>query len=326
MQFIDSNNKQYKPVLEVEEKNNFKVVKIFRECTFEELSKYRLNIPMESLLKSDSKESLGLIRAQKVYIINNNGITYYIAISDDDIAILERKIELDTRDISFKVNPISKSFSVSMHLFDSNNVTKAIKHYPFRNENFSLEKKDALGVISQLLCRLENVPNIERFLRLNRIYQATNLVSQDKFFPVISDGVVTLSWRYRKCDDIDLSDEAYLDIILNETKEKVGFIFFNYNASEESLYDGNVGYRINKDFRNNHYASRALGLLKLLVKGNKSVSSKDIYISTIPSNEISQKVIINNGGEMVYFGNVPESDPLYYMDGVEKVKIYRIDI
>ena len=69
-----------------------------------------------------------------------------------------------------------------------------------------------------------NIPNVENILRLNRVYQTTNLVGQDNFFPIISDGVITLSWRHRKCDNIDFSDEAYLDIIVNE-KRKVLTIY-----------------------------------------------------------------------------------------------------
>lgn len=326
MQFMDIHDKQDKSVLEVVENDNLKVIEIFRECTFQELSQYRLDIPMALLLKSDNKESLGLVKAQKIYIISNSGIIYYIVKDNDDIVILERTIGLDTKDIVLKVNQLSNHFTFSMHVFDSNNVTKTIKYYPSKNESFSLEKKDVLDIISQLLCRLENIPNVGNILRLNRVYQTTNLVGQDNFFPIISDGVITLSWRHRKCDNIDFSDEAYLDIIVNETKEKVGFIFFNYKTSSGFTYEGNVGYHINKDFRNNHYASRALGLLKKVLKGNKSTFAKDIYVSIIPSNEVSKKIVLNNGGQMVYSGEVPESNPLNYKDGIEKVMVYKIEL
>lgn len=112
-------------------------------------------------------------------------------------------------------------------------------------------------------------------------------------------------------------------IILNKTKQIVGQTSFNYYQNGFT-YRGNISYYIDEEFRDNHYPTMALGLLKKLLKDNLYTGDKDLYISTKLENYKYQKVILNNNGELFYNGKVPEDDSLNFIDGVKEVKVFRI--
>ena len=152
-------------------------------------------------------------------------------------------------------------------------------------------------------------------------------ISEDNFFSVINDEILSLSWKNR-FDAIDINDEeeAIFDIILNETREIIGRISFDYCFKSGFSYSGNVGYNINYRFRNKHYATRALRLLRTLLLSNKYSGDKSLYLATKIDNIRSQKVILNNNGNLIYDGKVPINEPLNFMEGVKKVKVYKIDM
>lgn len=152
-------------------------------------------------------------------------------------------------------------------------------------------------------------------------------ISKENFFPVISDDELTLSWKNR-FNELDINDEeeAIFDIILNETREIIGKISFDYFFKSGFSYSGNVGYSIKYRFQNKHYATKALKLLRTLLLSNKYSGDKSLYLATKIDNIRSQKVILNNGGNLIYDGKVPINESLNFMEGIKKVKVYKIDI
>ena len=152
-------------------------------------------------------------------------------------------------------------------------------------------------------------------------------IKEENFFPVISDDVLSLSWKNRyDAIDINDEDEAIFDIILNETREIIGKISFDYFFKSGFSYSGNVGYNIKYRFQNKHYATRALKLLRTLLLSNKYSGDKSLYLATKIDNIRSQKVILNNNGNLIYDGKVPINEPLNFMEGIKKVKVYKIDM
>ena len=140
-----------------------------------------------------------------------------------------------------------------------------------------------------------------------------------KYFPIISNDTITLYTSFNFFYD----DYAYFDIVLNDLQKKIGTIDFHFNKKGFS-YSGNVGYLIYDDFQGNHYATQALSLLKELLIEKKV--KKDLYVSTLPNNIKSQKVALNNGGKLVYEGEVPSCDAINMIDGIKEVKVYKIPI
>ena len=119
---------------------------------------------------------------------------------------------------------------------------------------------------------------------------------------------------------------AYFHIVLNETNDVVGHIAFDYSLSSGFDYSGNVEYSIKEEYRNKKYATKALALLKKLLKSNTFDGDKDLYISTLPENIYSQKVAVNNGGILYYDGEVPKEHIIRITDKIKKVKVYQIKI
>lgn len=152
-------------------------------------------------------------------------------------------------------------------------------------------------------------------------------IKDENFFPVISDEVLSLSWKNR-FNELDINDEeeAIFDIVLNDTNEIIGKIFFDYFFKSGFSYSGNVGYSIKYRFQNKHYATKALKLLRTLLLSNKYSGDKSLYLATKIDNVRSQKVILNNGGNLIYDGKVPINEPLNFMEGIKKVKVYKIDM
>lgn len=333
-------------ILEVYLKNNVTIINIKADCTIEEYSKYidqytlvkDIHIPVRQFIRCAPTTSTPILKEQKLYIINHNNYDYFISISKDEVKISERKIvENNIHETVIELNNSYEDYKITKYIHNSNLSTKTCKWYPSRNSVFLLEKNEALSLSKSLLDNLYymdinkilNTPDYYgyRILDIYNLYDRLNLINDEEYYPVISDNIMTLSWPHR-FGHTDINKQRYenLDIILNDSREKVGIISFNYYSNDDFNYDGNVSYEIKKKFQNNHYATRALGLLKTLLKDNDFDQHKSLYISTLKDNIASQKVAKNNGGELYYEGNVPKDNSLNYIDGVEEVRIYRIKL
>ncbi len=155
----------------------------------------------------------------------------------------------------------------------------------------------------------------------------SKVVDKTQCYPIVYNDILMLSWPLQNIygeKDIYYQKRLFFDVILNETKEKVGEI--NCHLGDEFQYGGNVDYFIYEKYRHHHYATMALELLKQLLQNNLSNAEKILYISTLPEDTYSQKVAQNNNAELYYDGEVPVTDSLNYINGVKKIKIYKIDI
>jgi len=181
--------------------------------------------------------------------------------------------------------------------------------------------KECLKRIRSFISKL-NYYNLEKYFSINLIVNSLNFVRGSNV--VLTDGELSLSWAMEEEKDIlDQIDHASFEIILNDTKEVVGAIAFDFRQTESDPYFGNVSYEIYPYYRNNGYATKALELLKELVKSNECVE-KDLYISTVKSNRYSQKVALNCGAELYFSGEIP--DDVIYTEKERDINIYKIKI
>ena len=118
--------------------------------------------------------------------------------------------------------------------------------------------------------------------------------------------------------------DACFDIVLNDTKQTIGNICFDYTLSEGFDYSGNVGYTIDEEYRNMGYASKALKLLKEFIKEISFTGDKDLYVAMLPENIYSEKVAINNGGILCYEGSIPKEHIIRITENIKDVKVYKI--
>lgn len=312
---------------------------IKKECTLSEYSdaidKYeelKNELPVKVLFTNTNGcfSSSTKILKQKIYIIKENNLKYFITLCENQIQISQYKtIDSNIYETELRINGDNHEYKIIKSIHDLNYSTGEIKWYPSKESDhkyFVLDKIEALSLASELLNNLNKIKKINNVLILRYIYDFLNLLPEEDYCPVINDDILFLSCPDRyKTENIKKLEYVNFDIILNETKEKVGCISVKY-PSEGFSYAGNVGYFINEKYRNNHYATKALSLLTKLLKSNEFEGDKDLYISTKLDNIKSQKVIINNGGELFYEGSVPIDDSINYINGIKNVKIYKIEV
>lgn len=127
-------------------------------------------------------------------------------------------------------------------------------------------------------------------------------------YSVINDEIISLCVS-NKVSASEINDRSFecFDIVLNSTNECVGGISFDYYNRNSNF--GNVTYYIKEQFQNKGYASRALRLLVKLLKNNNFKGDKDLYFWVSYYNNYSQKVILNNGGEIVSGGDTETKSP-----------------
>lgn len=283
------------------------------------------------------------INRQTISYFEMDGSLYNIAISRTKIIITEKKkignhfeetdVLINAENLTYRITKITMSLDnkvCSTRIYDSAD----LMNRPGL-ENFQLNKSEALLSAKELLDRLFDYPHLKAvfisrtapFLSYFDLYKHLNLVEHGFYHPIIEDEVIALSsylFGHEKYRNPRQYKMLHLEIILKETLEKVGKISFNYVG--RCMYEGNVSYEIYRQYQNNGYGKKALALLKELVKDNEEVDDNTLYVATKVDNYASQKVALANGGVLSYNGEVPETESLNYIDGVKRVKIYKIEL
>lgn len=91
----------------------------------------------------------------------------------------------------------------------------------------------------------------------------------------------------------------------------------------EKLYiGGNIGYRVEEEYRGHHYAGKAC---KLLFKLAKKHELGYVYITCSVNNTASAKTCEYAGGKLVATEPVPEDNDMY-QDGYRWVHVYRFEL
>ena len=169
-----------------------------------------------------------------------------------------------------------------------------IETYSMDNNDYTnnLSKNKAFTYAKTLLDDICTIDKIKNIIDVNLLYKKLNIITKDKYNPVISDDKISLC-TMKKEDNILDKKSSFFNIVLNDTKEVVGDISYNYmNEGPSEL--GNVMYNVKEKYRHNGYCTRALSLLIKLLKNNTYNGNKDLYLATI--NEYSMRVAKRNGG------------------------------
>lgn len=165
------------------------------------------------------------------------------------------------------------------------------------NNSFHDKEKEVILLLSEILNKLNNIENIDEILNIHLLEQKINEIIPLKYYNIISDDVITLT---SYITDIKEERAHTFNIMLNETKEKIGLIKFDYNMNIEEY--GNVFCEIYSKYRNKGYGTRSLKLLKEVVKNNGYNDNKDLYFYIAYWNKPSKKVVLKNDGEIINKG------------------------
>lgn len=319
-----------KEKVQIINRDNFMKINILEPCTLEELP-YFIKIPIRSFLREEGNLLNAKILKQTLYLFKENKYEYCITENKEQLLLSERKMENeDIMEIELKIDKNKETYRVTKYIHDQNHSTKETKIYPMKEDNafdfWRMNKKEAVVLLQGLVNRLDKSDKIGRITSFGKFCSYLHLLPDLDFNPVIENDTIALSVsRFYNANAIFVNKcDLKFDIFLKETREKVGHIGYLYGREDGFTYDGNVYYEIEDQFKQQGYATLALELLKDLLL--KHQVNSNLYISTLPNNFYSQKVALNNQGEKIYNGSVPEEDKLYRQDGIEEVVVYRIKI
>lgn len=288
----------------IHKNNDFLKIEIPKGYSFGKFSNALKNLNIDDELK---RKIIGLvfkydfnivnenkkIPALEIYFINNNNTSYEI-IKENNDNLLISKIIMSDQIYETSIEIKNNNYLISNLIHELNGSTKTIKTYSsVDNETTGkMCKEEAFCIAKNFLDDLFINNIIKDIINVNNLYKNLNIVTEDKYNPVISDDVISLC-SITKIKNINDRKFCNFNIILNATYEVIGDISFNYNESGPSEL-GNVMYNIKENYRNNRYCTRALTLLKKLLKNNTFDGDKNLYIAAI--NEYSVRVAKANGG------------------------------
>lgn len=306
-------------ILKLEILENCTKVEIYQELA-ETLSREKMVI-----LKTLIQENL---KAQTTfYYLEIGDVMYSIQKSWPDLEIIE-STKGKRKERRIVIDQYKKIYQLFSTTYDDEG--KVLKEKKYDSQKLSKEnefkiRKELKEEARTILVRLTTFKELATELEVRNVYHDLNLLQEKEYVPIISNGTISLSPKFiHIIKDMKKDRMQSFNIILEETKEIVGEISYNYITDAGFSYGGNTSYEIKTPFRKNHYATEALSLLKKLLIENEFEGDKDLYIAVRPENEYSKKVAQNNGGFLVYEGAVPEGELIRSLDQVKEVKVYKI--
>lgn len=124
---------------------------------------------------------------------------------------------------------------------------------------------------------------------------------------------------------LDLS-KLRLNIADSTTYEVVGSIDAYLGSKDEDnfSYRGNVSYKISDEYTGCGYATKALAALIEFINEIGDEYNRELYIAALIDDIAYQMVALKNGAQIVYDGDVPETDSLRTLSKIRQIKIYKI--
>lgn len=115
---------------------------------------------------------------------------------------------------------------------------------------------------------------------------------------------------------------AYHFAICDLQGTKMGVCDLRIGHNEMLYYGGNIGYRIEEEYRGNHYAGKACKLLFELARKN---GLEYLIITCNPDNYPSKKTCEYAGGKLLEIAEVPEGNDMRERGETEKC-IYKFEL
>lgn len=100
---------------------------------------------------------------------------------------------------------------------------------------------------------------------------------------------------------------AYHFAVCNDKGIKMGECDLRIGHNDKLYYGGNIGYKINEEYRGNHYAGKACFLLFELARKH---NLEYLIITCNPDNYASKKTCEYAGGELLEIAELPEDSDM----------------
>lgn len=151
-------------------------------------------------------------------------------------------------------------------------------------------------------------------------------IFQRLFKPKTKKGqIVDIKEKYRvsKITAYDGIPTVYYDILLHDSKQKVGTIDLRLTVEGFMYYYGNIGYNVIEKYRGNNYAYYACMLLFKVAK--KEFGLDTLLVTCSPDNIASKKTLEKLHGTLIAKVDVPEQHELYKL-GEKRKYVYKFNI
>ncbi|MBR3251442.1 MAG: GNAT family N-acetyltransferase [Erysipelotrichaceae bacterium] len=137
--------------------------------------------------------------------------------------------------------------------------------------------------------------------------------------------VVDLKEKYRVSEKqaYDNVPTVYYDILLHDTKLKVGSIDLRLTVEGDMYYYGHIGYNIIRTFRGHNYAYYACLVLFKIARDEFGMD--ELIITCSPDNIASYRTLTKLNGELIELVEVPKNHHLFAI-GESKKYIFRYRI
>lgn len=116
---------------------------------------------------------------------------------------------------------------------------------------------------------------------------------------------------------------AYHFSVCDRQGREVGVCDLRIGHNSNLYFGGNIGYRIQEEYRGHHYAGKACLLLFELAKRH---NLDYLIITCNPDNYASRKTCEYVGGKLIEIAELPEDNDMRLEDGETEKYIYRIEL
>jgi tagatose 1,6-diphosphate aldolase len=129
--------------------------------------------------------------------------------------------------------------------------------------------------------------------------------------------------KHPGCPDADHAPRYEFKMTLAGQGEEIGRIELRVGSTDHLiLYAGQIGYRVHRGYRGQHYAARACRLLLPLARSHGLVP---LWITCNPDNIASRRTCELAGAEMVGIVDLPQESDMYQRGERQKCR-YRLDV
>lgn len=181
-------------ILDISTHDNVFEINVHRKCTLKEYfdcveqlcnNIEDLKIPMRILITDGADFFTAQLKKQRIFSLKRLNFKYFIAISEDQIVISQRKFENQyIYETVIHVNKQKNEYTVIKYIHDSNYSTQLYKWYPNhsnRSDHWVLDKNEALLLVQDLLNNLKLIQNIKQILNISYLFQVFDIDSEESY-------------------------------------------------------------------------------------------------------------------------------------------------
>lgn len=274
-------------------------------------------------------EKLGI----PMYVLSNSGFTAEaLSIAPEKLGIRKYFKQIWSSADFGKVKPSREFFEMAIESALAENPAEKRENIVFVGDTYASDVKGANAAgIDVIWINHKGEQNTEN-LSVHSISDAGELAGMVK---KIREGNMFLDTAFLKNDEIKLVLEktvegdaekewmpAYHFAICDPDGEKMGVCDLRIGHNEKLYYGGNIGYRVDENYRGHHYAGKACRLLFELARKHQLGY---VIITCNPDNLASRKTCDYLGGELLEIAELPEDNDMR-ADGETQKCIFRFEL